>query len=365
MKKIISSLALIILIAACKKTEISTPSEQESITTGSERQGPPPPPVNANPAFAFSDYKKINQQLSVLSIYVMDVTGANPTPVYSNYSGNGNNTVVNYPDYPAWSPDGSKLCFTLNTKDLYTLNISLVSGVPTGSNATKIGDGVAGGGSYKQGKWRPGANQIACVWKKTGDPDKIRILPSGGGSPSDLYTAASTDWTLEDDIAFKSNGSNLVFSERQVSTGNVFLKVLDVNTSLVIKSIDLSQYGSIREVEWAKSSGSNTVFITTEPRCDSINNGGAHSLRKVDVGAASPSLTFLSLSVGNICISPDDTKITVSAGVGAVCNPNSPFCCSFSYSGALILTLATNTSASTGFNGTEGAGRYNYYDWKR
>ena len=141
--------------------------------------------------------------------------------------------------------------------------------------------------------------------------------------------------------------------------------MLDVNTSLVIKSIDLSQYQSIREVEWAKSSGSNTVFITTEPRCDSINNGGAHSLRKVDVGAASPSLTFLSLNVGNICISPDDTKITVPVNIAAACNPNPPFCCGFSYSGALNLTLATNVYTSTGYEGTEGFGRDNHYDWKR
>ena len=359
MKKIFSSLVLIVLIIACKKTEISAPSEQESITTGSNKPGPPPPPVNANPAFAFSDYKKINQQLSVLSIYVMDVTGANPTLVYTNYSGNGNNIVVNYADYPAWSPDGSKLCFTLNTKDLYTLNISLVNGVPTSSGATKIGDGVAGGGSYKQGKWRPGANQIACVWKKTGDPDKIHILPSAGGSPAILYTAANTDWFIEEDIAFKSDGFNLVFSERQISTGYVFLKVLDVSTSQVIKSVDLSQYKSIKEIDWAKTSGSNIVAITTVPLCDgtAIGNSGIHQLQTIDVGIAAPALTLLLNDEGNICWGPDDLQIGVKAGLLSVCGGTG--CCFRQYDGKGIYTIATNSYTLPSYSGGD------HHDWKR
>ena len=255
MKKIISSLALIVLISACKKEVLE--SDKLLQLQPENQQLKPPPPPNANPAFAFRDnFTQGNR--SIPAIYVMDVTGANKTKVYSNYTAQ----TTNYPDFPAWSADGTKLCFTLNSADLYTLNISLVNGVPTGSGATKIGDGVAGGGSYKQGKWRPGANQIACVWKKSGDPDKIHLLPSTGGSATVLYTAASTDWFIEEDLSFKSDGSNLVFSERQVSTGNVFLKVLDVNTSQVIKSIDLSQYRNVVELDWGKSAGTNMPRMT-------------------------------------------------------------------------------------------------------
>ena len=159
MKKILSSLALIVLIGACKKTEMPVQSEQQTASTATKKPTPPPP---ANPAFAFEDYYQVNGNRSVPAIFVMDVTGANKTKVYSNYT----NQTTQYPDYPAWSGDGTKLCFTLNSADLYTLNVSLVNGVATGTNATKIGDGIAAGGSYKQGKWRPGANQIACVWKK-------------------------------------------------------------------------------------------------------------------------------------------------------------------------------------------------------
>ena len=329
-------------------------SEQQTASTATKK---PSPPGNANPAFTFQDYYQVNGNRTVPAIFVMDVTGANKTKVYSNYT----NQTTQYPDYPAWSGDGTKLCFTLNSADLYTLNISLDNSVPTGSNATKIGDGAAAGGNYKQGKWRPGANQIACVWKKTGDPDKIHLLPSAGGSPTVLYAAASTDWNIEEDIAFKSDGFNLVFSERQISTGNVFLKVLDVSTSQVIKSIDLSQYRSIKEMDWAKSTGSNIVAITTVPYCDGtpIGNGGIHQLQTIDVSASSPSLTLLRNDQGNISWSPNDTQITTPAGLGRVSAVGSP-CSASQYFGFQIYTLATQAFTFLG-NSSNG----NHPDWKR
>lgn len=358
MKKLTICIVLTTFFFACKKSLQTTDDlKQAQQETQSKKT---PPPANANPVFAFKDYKKINNQLSVPAIFVMDVTGANVTAVYTNYSGQGNNTIVNRPDYPAWSVDGTQLCFTLNEADLYTLNFSLVNGVPTSSNATKIGDGVAANGSYKQGKWRPGANQIACVWKKTGDPDKIHLLPSTGGSASVLYAATSTDWVIEDDIAFKSDGSNLVFSERQISTGNVFLKVLDVNTSTVIKSIELSQYRSIKEVDWAKSSGSNIVALTTVPRCDetTIGRGGIHQLQTIDVGAASPTLIWLRNDIGNISWKPDDTQIAVNAGLWRVSAVGGQ-CSASGYFGLGIYTIATNSYTLPSYSQGDHA------DWKR
>lgn len=352
MKKTLSLLLMITLITACKK-ELSEPNKSVREQPEDQQLKPPPPPSNANPAFAFQDYFTQGNR-SIPGIFVMDISGANKTKVYSNYT----NQTINYPDFPAWSADGTKLCFILNGADLYTLNIALVNGVPTGSGPTKIGDGVAAGGTYKQGKWRPGTSQIASVWKKTGDPDKILLLPSTGGSPTVLYTSSSADWVIENDIAFKSNGTNLVFSERQISTGLVYLKVLDVTTNLVIKSIDLSQYKSIRELDWAKTAGSNIVAITTVPKCETplIGPSSIHQLQTVDVGAASPLLTWLKNDVGNIAWSPDDTQITVPSALARVCNPTTG-CCSSSYSKFSVYTIASATSTGN-YTG-------NNTDWKR
>jgi hypothetical protein len=349
MKKIISSLALIVLITACKK-EVSNSDNPLLSQKQFESKKPTSPPANANPVFAFQDYFTQSNR-SLPGIFVMDLSGANKTRVYANYT----NQTYQTPDHPAWSGNGSQLCFTLNSADLYTLNIALVNGVPTGSGATKIADGVAAGGSYKQGKWKPGFSQIASVFKKTGDPDKIHLLPSTGGSPTILYTAASTDWVLENDIAFKSDGSNLVFSEKQTSTGKVFLKVLDVSTSQVIKSMDLSQYKSIAEMDWARSSGSNTVAITTVPLCAN-NPTGIHQLQTVDVGAATPALTLMKNDEGNICWGPDDLQIGVAAGLGRACGIG---CCFSQYFGKGIYTIATNTYSLPSYSGG------NHHDWKR
>lgn len=370
MKKVFAILALTVAISACKK-EQGNPGKQEPGQPESQIKKPGPPPPNANPAFAFQDYFTQGNR-SIPGIFVMDVTGANKTKVYSNYT----NQTTNTPDFPAWSGDGTKLCFTLNSADLYTLNITVVNGVPTGSNPTKIGDGVAGGGSYKQGKWIPGQNQVACVWKKTGDPDKIHLLSASGGTPTVLYTALSTDWIIENDIAAKADGSILVFSERQVSTGNVYLKTLDVSSGQVTKTIDMGQFSiyvpqfsstvhvsRIAELDWAKSSGSNMVALTAIPQCDTgiVAHNSMHQLCTIDVGAVSPALNWQHSDFGNISFSPNDLQITVNAGLGRVCGGTG--CCSSSYFGIGIYTIATNTYYSFPTNCSCSGG--NHHDWKR
>jgi Tol biopolymer transport system component len=352
MKKIIICTALITLITACKKeiTDADKPVLEQTIATDKKSASP----ANANPVFAFRDNYKVNGNRNVPAIFVMDLNGENKTKVYSNYT----NQTFQVPDFPAWSADGTQLCFTLNGTDLYTLNIALVKGVPTGSGAIKIGDGVAGGGSYKQGKWRPGFSQVASVWKKPGDPDRIHSLPSTGGSPTELYTAVNTDWFIEEDIAFKSDGSSLAFSERQLSTGHVFLKVLDMATGQVIQSIDLSQNRSVREIDWAKSTGSNIVAITTIPYCDGtpVGNAGIHQLYMIDVSSPTPSLTWLRNDVGNVSWGPDNDKITIGAGLYRVCGAS---CCSSGYFNLGILTISTgNYNLPLENSGTN-------HDWKR
>lgn len=318
---------------------------------------PSPPPGNANPVFAFRDFYQITPNRSVHAIYVMDVTGSNKTKVYSNYT----SQTAQSPDCPAWSADGTKLCFTLNRTDLYTLSISLVNGYPVGSNPVKIGDGVAGGGNYERGAWRPGASQIACVWRRTSNPDKIHLLPSTGGSTTVLYSASSTDWVIEDDISFKSDGSRLAFVEHQSSTGLNILKVLDVVTGYVVQAIDLSQFASIVELDWAKSAGSNVVAIETTPNCDNSNVGsmGKHQIFSLDVSSSSPALTLLITDRGGLSWSPNDTQIAIACGIQR--GPSLSGCSISRYNGIGIFTLATQTLTFPGNYGNVGY----HYDWKR
>lgn len=331
---------LALYISACSNTNQDNSSNPVSSTSLLK---PPSQSPNANPVIAYRSQYKVSNTLNVPAIFVMDADGRNQTKVYTNYVKQGNNTIVQTPDFPAWKDNGSQLCFTLNNADLYTLSISLVNGLPVGSNPTKIGDGVAGGGSYKQGKWRPGANQIAIVWKRSGDPDKLHLISSTGGTPTVLYTSQNTDWFIEDDIAFNPSGAKILFSERQISTAQVFLKVLDVNTGQVLNSMNLSQFRSIAGLDWGKSSGTNNVAIQAIPLCDNtpIGFNQMHQVYTLDASIPTPALTHHLNDHGNISFRPDDLVITKSDAMSRGCGGNS--CCVSHYYGIALYTLASQT----------------------
>jgi hypothetical protein len=342
MKKATIFFLAVILLAACSKT-IQEPDNLQNPAEEATQKGKPAPPANANPVFAFTKtYFTKNALQHYAGITVADENGANETKVYSK--------TTQPVSHPAWNETGTKLCFTADNANLYTLNISLNNGVPTGSGATKIADGIAAGGQYKQGKWRHGASQIASVWKKTGETDKIHILPASGGTASVLYAAANSDWTIGDDISFNPEGSKLVFIERQVSTDQNFLKVFDLNSNTVINTIDLSQFKSVFELDWGKTAETNMVAILTIPRCDGsyTGNQGINQLYTIDVSSPTPLLTWRKDDAGhNLSISPNDLKFTVKDySSSPVCSPTTG-CCTRSYYSYGFKTFSfTNPSIS-------------------
>jgi hypothetical protein len=289
---------------ACQK---NAPDENNATVQEELNTAKAPPPAAANPVLVYTKtYFTNNLTQHYAGITVADENGANETKVYSK--------TTQPVSHPAWNESGNKLCFTADNANLYTLNISLLNGVPTGSGATKIADGIAAGGQYKQGKWRPGSTQIASVWKKPGETDKIRILPSSGGTASVLYSASNQDRVIESDISFSPNGSKLVFIEKQVSTDQVYLKVFDLNLNSVINTIDMSQFKSISELDWGKTAGTNMVAIITVPRCDGSNAGnqGINQLYSIDVSSPTALLTWRKDDAAyNLSVSPNDLKFTV------------------------------------------------------
>ena len=307
MKKLTACLILAICLFGCQK---EMPENSEVVLNEELSAKIESTTAALNPVFVFQRNYNVGRR-TIPGIFVMDADGANMFMVYSKYT----KTTVSVPDYPAWNSAGTKICFTLNKTDLYTLNINVLDTTITGTGAKKIGDGVAGGGSYKQGKWKPGANQVASVWKKTGNPDMIHLIKVSDGTKTVLFTAESTDWVIEDDIAFNPDGQKILFSQRQVSTGNVFLNVLEINTGQVIQSVNLSQYKSVKELDWGKMTGSNLVAITTVPKCDTsvIGRNDIHQLFTLNLGSATPTLNFIKNNVGNIALSPDDLQITINS----------------------------------------------------
>lgn len=360
MKKITTFLLMTIFITACQKNrpDENTGTVQEEFQS---KPPSPPPTANANPAIAYRGLKDVSK-IMVPAICVMDINGANQTAVYTNYTKQGNNiTSVNTPDFPTWSPNGQQLCFVLNKQDLYTLDISLVNGLPVGSNHVKIADGAASGGKYGKGVWRPGANQIAAVWSSGTGPTSIRLIPSSGGAATTIYTSLS-GYTInhrvygsdETHITINQDGTRLAFFEQQVSTGTMILKVLNLSDNSIEKNIDLSQFWAITGIDWSNTQ-SSIIAVTAEPdRCTGAT--ATHKLYTIDVDASTPAPVLIKVDVSDCSWSPDDSRIAVSSfsggGAGNGCNFRQ-------YNGGTaIITLSNNTQSylfGSGYNP----------DWKR
>lgn len=275
-------LTLSLLMTNCSDNPPSNP-EGFASSDGDVLEKPQPPPGNANPAIAYVGNYQVNRNRTVPAIYVMDANGANVTKVYARYTSSN----FDYVYYPTWSSNATKLCVNVNGQNLYRMDIGLVNGYPVTSNDVKIADGIADGGEYRKGVWNPAPNaqEVVVVWRPTSGSQALRVVPSSGTPKTTLYTSPSTDYVLNDDIAFSPDGSKLAFTEFQQSTGYSFLKIIERSTGTVVKTVDLSQFYRIAGLTWGKSAGSTMVAITVKPApCVKEDN----NLFSIDISAAAP-----------------------------------------------------------------------------
>jgi len=344
------------LFFACKKSLQTTDDlKQAQQETQSKRPSPPPPPpsVNANPAIAYRRWHTTSDGSYVPALYVMDANGGNQAVVYTNYTKVKKNVTYHTPDFPSWSDNGQRLCFVLDGKDLYTLNISLVNGVPAGSNPVKIADGVAAGGSYGKGVWRPGTTNIAAVWLSDLGPTSIQLIPSTGGTTTTLYSSPG-DFTLhhpagyltEAFVTFNDNGTLLAFCERQLSTGKNFLRILDLSINTIVQSIELNQFWAIKSLDWANTQGSSIIGFSNEE--ESCETDIVHKIYKIDISAEDPQPVIIKNDAEDLTWSPDDKQVAYSGFSHAILNPATG-CGGRYYEGNVwIYDLSTNSFVNIG-----------------
>ena len=346
-------LALSLLMTNCSDNPASSPESNTATDGGILSKPPQQPPGNANPAIAFVSPYQVKRNLTVSAIYVMDANGANTTKVYARYTPSSSD----YVDFPTWSSDATKLCVNVNGKDLYRMNIGLVNGYPVTSNDVKIADGVADGGEYCKGVWNPAPNaqEIAVVWRPTSGSQALRMVPISGSPKSTLYTSPSTDYIINDDIAFSPDGLKLAFTELQQSTGYNFLKIIERSTGTVVKTVDLSQYYRITGLTWGKSPGSTMVAITVIP---TLCGKEKDNLFSIDISAATPVPALLLSGYGaqDVSFAPGDQSFAFVclAMWGQQANG-----CWFGHAKSAVYTLNPPglTYPFTGFGSN--------FDWKR
>jgi Tol biopolymer transport system component len=333
--------ALTFLIGACSKIKTDIVSPDNSLAVSQLKPPPPPPPGPSNPAIVFNTdtvFQFRGQGRSVQAIFVMDADGSHRKMIYNDFLTSGSSWSIGTASDPAWSANGQQICFAGRVASssvpplrplsangsIFTLNVSLVNGVPTASGLTKILDGAASGINYNTPRWSPTVNEIVVRASQTGNPEKLQIIPASGGASTTIYTAPTTDHIISSPC-FSPDGSKLAFHLRNLPTGERWIKVIERTTGLPLNSIVLDPAYSWQNLNWSNTNGStNLTFRNIIP-----NTGGQGALYTLDFNVSSTPVP-VAANAAYPTWSPDDTKIAFSESTNS--------------QGIIkVLTLSTNT----------------------
>ena len=334
------ALFLAALIGACSQTENGSESNPTDPTISTERPTLPPPPP-ANPAITYIDtkqYKYKGVTYNVPSVYVMDADGSHKTMLWNNFTTNGNSGTYGTLTFPKWSGNGQKICFNMyysGNNDVYTLDVTIVNGVPKASNVTKI---LAGNSSLWYGRptWSPTANEIALISFPSANIQRVAVMPSTGGTPVTLYTCASTNYGI-DSPCYSPDGTKIGFIMRNNTTQEHWIMVVERSTGNVLSSVSIGSSYRNCGIDWSRISNSTTFALNGNPVSGSQTN-----LYTLDISVSTTPTQVMSNGTYPSW-SPNDSQIAFHNPVGY---------------GISALTLSNSTTTSLSTTGA-------YPNWKR
>ena len=310
---------LAVMIGSCSKKDIQP---TESPIEVSANKPPPPPPTPANPAIIFNadtTFTYRGQQHGVQAIFVMDADGSHRKMIHHDFVTSGNSWSLGNVTNPKWSGNGQQACFAgrvfmssgppirplSSFSSIFTMNVSLINGVPTASNVTKILDGEVNSTSYVYPAWSPTANEIVMKAGQSGLPDRLQIIPATGGTAVTIYTSPSVDLFIHSPC-FSPDGSKIAFHLRNGSVEKS-IQVIDRFTGSVLNSVTLDPAYGWSELDWSRTEGSSTLcFRKTIP-----NTGAQGFLCTLNFNISSTP-TELTPNAAYPTWSPNDSQIAYS-----------------------------------------------------
>ena len=250
---------------------------------------PPPPPPPANPVIAF--------QLTVgLALFVCDADGGNATEIAPD--------AGNHVHDMSWSPDGGSIAYThQDSGEMHAIDVSVVNGVPVGSNLRTI-PGTAGAYGVA---WSPLGDQIAFT-TLVGD---ISVIPSTGGTRTVLWQSPSG--TKQDGavhIAWSPSGDRIAATVWIPYVGTNNFMILDValpQTTIVPLQIPPPQ--NANSLEWARTS--DTLSATSWWKSGKRD---VKALYEVDIATGAVTVITINLGGPTASPSPDDSLYAASMG---------------------------------------------------
>jgi Tol biopolymer transport system component len=239
----------------------------------------------ADPAIAYAN--------SSSAILVMNDDGSNQTVVYGG-------RVFQ----PSWSPDGHSIAFLEapgGQPRLMRIDVTVVNGVPQGSNPTQLNQGDCGGCSHPA--WSPGGDEIVVSGSADDPAGRLFVIPASGGAVQTLYTppagyaAKYPTWSPD--------GTRIAFVEGGM--GETAIKILDRATGTVTNTLLQGQF-VIGYLDWARTQ--DTLAFEADPYSGSPGSDG--SLYTLDVplpGQPAGTPSFVISDASSPSWSPNDTQI--------------------------------------------------------
>jgi Tol biopolymer transport system component len=223
------AIACVLVAAGCQEGSGPSLTSAPDVKPGPEgkKPQPPPPPPPADPAIAFDLDGEIR---------VMNADGTNETTIFV---GGGR---------LSWSPDGTAIAFDGPDGHIWRIDVSVVGGVPTGTNARiLVVEEDPNHSIIGHPAWSPNGDQIA--YERYGLVLRIESVPADGGTPEILYTSESGGSVRF--LTWNPDGTKIAFVE-----GSRPIRVLDVATgqaTTVLSGEWSEQYGWPMNLEWART----------------------------------------------------------------------------------------------------------------
>ena len=202
---------------------------------------PPPgggsPP--ANPAIAMFDNVGGS---SGDALRVMNTDGSNNVAIFSGC------TINN----PSWSPSGGAIAF-INDCDngaLWRIDVSIVNGVPTGSNPHQLAASTVCGSRCWDPAWSPQGDFVSVGGGSTNP--SILLIDAITGSAQVLYTAGAGSNVVYS--TWSSDGTRLAVQEKEGASGQHVIRIVERSTGNVLQTLVRGVFVVITHMDWARQS---------------------------------------------------------------------------------------------------------------